>query len=100
MFKNVLKNNYIFQWTSCTLNLFIYYFSISNLRLKDDGLHLTKVSAMKLNAAIADYDQSESSPTPNCEENKTQIKNWERFCNKFTYNSMPQNQRHKIVFKS
>ena len=43
---------------------------------------------MKLNAAIADYDQSESSPTPNCEENKTQIKNWERFCNKFTYNSM------------
>ena len=55
---------------------------------------------MKLNAAIADYDQSESSPTPNCEENKTQIKNWERFCNKFTYNSMPQNQRHKIVFKS
>jgi hypothetical protein len=55
---------------------------------------------MKLNAAIADYDQSEYLPNPNCEENQTQIQNWEIFCNKFTYNSMPQNQRHKIVSKA
>jgi hypothetical protein len=70
------------------------------LYLRLNGLHLIKISAMKLNAKIDNYDQSESSPTPNCEENRTQIQNWERFCNKFTFNFMPQNQRHKIVFKS